>query len=560
MKKLLGLCCILLLFFTGCGEEKEELPKEEKQYEFTDYSHRVQEPHAVRLQELEKVVIYHGNYADYYMDGGLDAESRDFYVDSSERILEIVATQIEIEEPIQIYALEDALYYNPSENQCLLGPEYAGNFLQASLLVQTVLDAPTANYGLLQTTGMWIARELEWDYSSVPAVYHANYEEIDEPKEGIRYELEEKSKIRLTEEQYYLLDFEYPCYVPDYVTEEEAQIAWQLTRDFALYLMDKGKVSETFTLLKRHSDLQAFEQGFTALRNQWLSETGTDIVLTEREYPVQYGNYGRFALMQMKSLHGNWYVHCDLRTWPQKVESYKKMFLENYGEVRELMKLIEQEMEEVKQTLADKDYVYLLPEIHFTSSQSNKPLKVSGRFDVNNGNVIYSKGMRAILHEYCHYLLLQESLQMRDGQILQQYEGQQHLLPYYYGYYSLAKTMDSDYVKQTLLERQDEEAIGELLDLLRATHGEDFFEQEDWLMKYWDAECYYFSFYQFTESSSSSLTSFSHYLVDNYGEDFLTKVATGNDKVYELVGRTWEELVEEWEAYLRSIYDVDAVS
>ena len=54
--------------------------------------------------------------------------------------------------------------------------------------------------------------------------------------------------------------------------------------------------------------------------------------------------------------------------------------------------------------------------------------------------------------------------------------------------------------------------------------------------------------------SETAGTSLAIYIAENYGEEILYLVATGNDRVEELTGHTWDYYVGEWSLWLEENY------
>lgn len=91
----------------------------------------------------------------------------------------------------------------------------------------------------------------------------------------------------------------------------------------------------------------------------------------------------------------------------------------------------------------------------------------------------------------------------------------------------------------------DRESMAHLMYWFAAGVGEEMLMSEAMLKQ---------SHYGYPSENETAISSFSIYLVDTYGEDFLYLVATGNDKVQELTGYTYEELEQGWEKYLEENY------
>ncbi|MDE7212108.1 MAG: hypothetical protein K2O03_11815, partial [Lachnospiraceae bacterium] len=440
-------CCLLIIpcfmgFSTGCGKGK--LPDYE--YESTSNNLRVEEKDAIFMTSLLDVIIYHGEHANYYFDKNSSLELRDTYITTSEQVVQFLVENAGFAGTLEVYAADGMYYYNAENGKCALGTEYAGTSVQAALLIQAAAGSATVNYGLLQAEGFSVAKLFGWDISYVPPIAMANNEDFTHPIAGKRYELMAESESEddyltvgfsdiLVEKNNFLLDFEYLCFSENYVEEKQVEYVWKLARSLSGYISENNKEQEVLKLLMECGNFILFEEKFVALRNAWLERIGSAVRVSVREYPVHYGNYGRFALFQMETLHGKWYVQGDFDASLGVGGEYAWIFRENYQDTDAWVRKLESELTYVDGFLRDKTYDY--PELVFYFQKADFARSESGGyFDVKSQRDIYIKNLYALVHEYCHYLILQDGLFMEDGVLKEKYITQLHLLPYYYGNYS----------------------------------------------------------------------------------------------------------------------------
>lgn len=564
-------CC--LFFATACGKEKAP----DYDYEYTSTNLRLEEDGAIFITDLHDAIICRREYANYYFDKDLSLQLRNTYVETSEKVIQFVVEKIGFTGKLEIYATDGMYYYNSESGKCALGSEYAATSVQAALLIQAIAGSATVNYGLLQAEGFSVARLLRWDISYVPPITMANNEDFAHPLAGKRYEFSEVNKKRenflteavqsLEEENQFLLDLEYLCFSPNYVGEKQVEYAWTLARSLSEYISENNKEQEVLSLLMDDKDLFSFEEKFTELRNAWLLECGSTVCISEREYPIHYGNYGRFAFFQMETLHGKWYVKSNFNTSVNG--EYALIFHRDYQETNLWMQQFEEELTYVDKALRDKTFHY--PELKFYLDEDDYMVSqgFGGYYDIKHNDQIYIGKLYGLVHEYCHYLLLQEGVFVEDGVSKETYITQLHLLPYYYGshskmayllfqekykffkeYYVNDEKWDNYFRK---LEEKfdgevlicDEESMNQFMHFLAATEGIDISLSKMVLRQ---------GFFNWQVYEDSVLYSFSSFIVKTYGEDILYLVATGNDKVEELTGHTYEEFAEEWEEYLKKSY------
>ncbi len=399
---------------------------------------------------------------------------------------------------------------------------------------------------------MVLAMDFDWNVSEIPPIESANIEDFLYPLPGVEQTLSdmELTEVLKTEASYYLLDLEYPCFTEGYVDKEELTVTWQLVKSLAEYIRRQKKLSEAVALLKKNQDLIAFEDEFTKLRNDWLKEEGIELLLEPRVWPVQYGSYGRFQLLQMKTLHANWYVTSEYYDNGKSLQEDFYVLRRNYRETADIMQTLEQEFEIVKEKLAGHGYEYSELTIWMKDTEYYSTCGMTGYYD-STKNCIVAGISGSLVHEYCHFLM--EGVYGTWDSKQQQYAGQLHLLPYYYGGKSeIRNLMDR---KQLHYWQENEEQWAPTEEFLKRVHGETMLEQEDWYIRYMDLACYSNPKYIPSETNPAANLSFSFYLANTYGEDFLFQVATGNDKIENLTGRTWESLLEEWRAWLAGVYD-----
>lgn len=572
-------CC--LLSGTACGKEKEnnEESVPDYEYEYTSKTVRIEEAEAIFMASLQDVVICHREHANYYFDKDLSPEIRNHYVKTSEQVVQFLVDNAGFSSKLEVYAADGMYYYNSENNKCALGSEYAGTSVQAALLIQAASGSATVNYGLLQAEGFSLARLFGWDISYVPPIVTANNEDIAHPLSGKRYEFPEEDKGKagylekavldtLKEENQFLLDLEYLCFSPNYVGEEEVEYAWLFARSLSGYISGHSREKEVLSMLMNSQEFFSFEEKFTGLRNAWLLECGSDICVSEKEYPVHYGNYGRFALFRMETLHGKWYVKDGFDNSFGDRDAYSELFRKDYQETDGWMQQFESELTYVDGILRDKTYPY--PELNFTLDGSG--VAQNGQFDYIAHNQIVIKRAWSIVHEYCHYLLLQDGLFMEGGKFKETYITQLHLLPYYYGSYSkmaycffqeyyecLKEEWENDEEWDDILGAFEEKFDGEvsicdteslelLLHFIVAVNGRSMQLSKIVLRK---------GSYGHWEENEVVLQSFAIFIAKTYGEDVLYHVATGGNRVEELTGYSYEGLVGEWEKYLDGIYSFE---
>ncbi len=565
-------CC--LLFCTACGKEKIL----DYEYEYTSTNLRVEEDGAIFLTDLHDVIICRREYANYYFDKDSSLELRNTYVESSEKILQFVMENVGFTDKLEIYAANGMYYYNSETGKCALGLEYAKTSLQAALLIQAITGSATVNYGLLQAEGFSIARLLGWDISYVPPITIANNEDFAHPLAGKRYEFPEVNKKKrnslaevvrsLEEENQFLLDLEYLCFSPNYVEEKQVEYAWTLARSLSEYISENNKEQEVLFLLTNNKELLSFEEEFTKLRNAWLLECGSTMCISAREYPIHYGNYGRFAFFQMETLHGKWYVRSSFDTSVNG--EYSLIFHRDYQETNLWMQQFEEELAYVDKVLRDKTFNYPELKIYLDGDDYMISQGFGGYYDIKHNDQIYVGKLYGLVHEYCHYLLLQEGVFVEDGVSKETYITQLHLLPYYYGshskmayllfqetyksfkkYYANDEKWDNYFLK---LEEKfdgevlicDEEGTKQFMHFLSAIEGMDKSVSKLVTKQ---------GFFDYSVEEDALLYSFSIFIAKTYGEDILYLVATGNDRVEELTGHTYKEFAEEWEEYLKKSYE-----
>ncbi|MDE7212112.1 MAG: hypothetical protein K2O03_11835, partial [Lachnospiraceae bacterium] len=479
-----------------------------------------------------------------------------------------------------VYAADGMYYYNAETGKCALGAEYAGTSVQVALLIQAAADSATVNYGLLQAEGFAVAKLFGWDISYVPPIAMANNKDFAHPLGGKRYEIRDAEEVQngyltedilgiLREENNFLLDFEYLCFSENYVEEKQVEYVWKLAKSLSGYISERGKEKEVLALLMECEDFISFEEKLTALKNSWLESIGSTVRVSEKEYPVHYGNYGRFTLFQMETLHGKWFVKGDFDTGAVKDGENSWILRENYQDVAMRMQELESGMSNADVVLRDKSYDY--PKLNFYLGRNEAGnASMAGCYDIQQKDRVNIRFLHSVVHEYCHYLMLQEGVFIEHGILQEMYNTQLHLLPYYYGMFTETGYLYFQERYQVMKERlgwkegwkycfqkleeemgneiriYDEESLKQLMHFFAAASKTEIKLPEVVLTRG--------SYYQ--EEYMLVLGSFSIYLTDIYGEDMLYLIATGNDKVEELTGHTYEEFVQEWERYLQESYGV----
>lgn len=154
-------------------------------------------------------------------------------------------------------------------------------------------------------------------------------------------------------------------------------------------------------------------------------------------------------------------------------------------------------------------------------------------------HIAYVTSIRPYLHEYYHHL--EHLLNPHLGQVWQSQA------------FCEIGSSRSRYAQMTTESTFGENDHG--IATFHAYTGRAYQPGRDDYFEVWDIMCHVNDYYKLAyKTGAQSINSFSHYLIDLYGEREVYELMLFPDTIEEVTGKTWEQLASEWETHIRDKY------
>lgn len=382
-------------------------------------------------------------------------------------------------------------------------------------VAQMLLGTDT-NYGLLYGLAADVAQELG--------------DEVEDPMCTL------SEALNLYDSAPIYLDLNYACFLDDYADAETLNKVKSLARGFYDYLMAEEK-SDLYT---DYSDAK-----YCTYLSEFLSANGKGSYDNSDLVETRFYSGGLEVRLVWETPYGVFYLRDDFAPKYLDDPFPEDMLNSGYANLRQIIVDFSAQAEYMERKIGRFE---LTDETAVVVFQNERYQTASGYYDPSS-NEIHLFSVGSFMHEYGHYLLREMDV---DG-------WRNEAVCHYFGLTPVSEQINyswyADYIRTEALDVSNEQDAEEYVLVLAVKQhiGHDF----DWLTA--EDYAYLNSAYIVAWDMFDSLTDpnagivakyvFTDYLVGLVGEE-----AAINALVYgtpeETLGKTWEELISDWEAYL----------
>ena len=502
---------VMLAMLTACGsggkEEPQETDESRLSAEYTYERDTIHYEEASRryafLKDVEKTQT---NCAAYYFETAISHEEREACMAATDRVLSCMeGTLPEIE--VVIFKPES---YN--------GIAVHGNTLYVPVQLWDSVEYVTGlllagygewgNYGLAYGYANHLCREAGWSYREA-----ADFRQMSNPD---------------------LYDLNLLCFDGNFALPEDVEAAKNNACFFAGEYLSAHSEEDFLKMLSDSGTVEGIGSANEVLE-AFYKDNGVECSLTKIRY--QYG--GKFLDYAAACEYAVFYMDKDWQdqTWETNPKVSEHFLHEDYSEVKTFFECNVQQMAQYQEFFGFDSYSNDLS-VNFKNSKET--------FYVPYLHTIYLGTVVSLSHEYIHSLMgkycIDQSMWNVEG-LAHCYDRLYNDYAYDYWNYHFNNTVDFS-PKLELNTNKYIEHIGRPIDM--RTDYRDFGDFSTYA--YWRGVCA-------PNNDYDSGASFVAYLVDIYGkQEVFQYVLTGNSGYNAEWGKSYEELVQDWNAHLSQTY------
>lgn len=387
-------------------------------------------------------------------------------------------------------------------------------YKQILLTLQTIYGDFT-NYGLLFGLSNTIAEELKFS--------------TDNPKVSN----DELTAFWNDNYNNFLSDLTYPCFITPYCDEENIDIIKRTANLFTDYIYGiDGSISLKELLSANCTD---FESAFKEQMNGWFSSIGGSMKLIVKKVQIAFTVGGTSYPLVIKTLRA---IYCikdsfsELYKWIYQ----KDFFKDDYQTLVSTLLILESEMSEADRKLKVEGYDYGQYKVVLEEVSS---LADSYAYYYGRNSKTCSASITALMHEYIHHLTKMYGGGSWQHELIAAAMGSFNYYAkiFYFNIYTILAPENPLY-----------DIAFELHTGREYSYFDDIFITVD-IFAYLDER------YELTVKAGTALTSFSTYLIKEYGEETFIKFLTTNRyNPQAITGKIWNEMQADWIAWLESEY------
>ncbi|MBR3704538.1 MAG: hypothetical protein IKM11_03505 [Oscillospiraceae bacterium] len=521
MKKLhlLGITLALTMLLSACASQPplSSVTPIEESYEYTTTSRVYDHPAMLTVQRPVE-------YLSLTIDDGwffcvtVDTEKADEFVNAQRTLLQFLRDSGMETPKLNYFAMDTDDSFSESEKKrAHMALSDAKSYQQVLITLQTLWGDYT-DYGYLHAVSNIIAAHLGWQTDAVG-------------------EVDQTALDAFFAENPDALNLLYPCFVADYASEETMRNCKVLSKQ----LLEKIDLREALT---KPIDEQVND--FRALVDAYAQEISVTFSRQESGY-AYYGEYIPLKISTPYVLHMVERGYDDQnRVGMEELGNDTFDYFSDYRSTFETMTIINNEIARSVEHFGLENEVGLVVMNWICAEnapQLTNNLNRSCYFADYDGSVfdgtIYLRTISAYLHEYFHHIestihdlgRTWQAQAFADLGSAQSQHGRSFLdWPFMY----------------------DEESS----EMFYAAFGREYQPGYEDYYNAHDLICYINNLYILDyNSGSSAWNSFTHYLLDQYGEDTVPQLLLFPDTVESVTGKTWEELRCEWQAHMEKKFE-----
>ncbi len=486
-------------------------------YEYETDVIRYREPILGKFTFRKDVKKTETDYAVYYFEASIGEQERQACIAATERALSCIDGVVpKIEAVVLMPENYDGVSVSDHRLYTSLKPEEFTEFLAECLLAAY---GEWGNYGFAYGYADYLCRK-----AGMHDVEAASYDRAD------------GGFLPMSSPEPY--DLNLLCFDERFVSPEDAEAARNNACCFVNEYLSAHSEEEFLKLLSDSGTAEGVGRANEAL-GAFYAENGADCSLTEIRY--RYGGvtfdyaacceYARFYLEKdWQEMH-----------WEASEKISENFLHEDYAEVKAFYECNARQMGQYQEFFGFAGYNNDLP-ITLTND-FDMPLTMSGIY-YPDSHSIYVRSVLPLMHEYIHSVMFGnfnwESLWKREGSaryFSYKYDD------YFYQFYD-------DLVKYY---EDDAEPAREVFSAIGSFFGRTPDIKTDFRV-FDDMSAYIYGWCTDPDMSYEAASSFVGYLVDQYGEKAVIEYICSEDEYNAQWGKSYEELVQDWNEYIEENY------
>ncbi|WIV10377.1 hypothetical protein [Proteiniborus sp. MB09-C3] len=487
----------------------------------------------------------------YFEDNAYSDEQKNALINNFEKVFDyaIKDMKVSMDQPINVY-VANKLFVQGKDKSVFLDDINAKNVNSINALLQGIVGS-TPNYGL--------------GYGLSLHVYEKVLEDTYKPE----YEIAKVSEYLSDEKKLDILDLALPVFEEVYFTKTDNtyahDIAYFLTKD----IINQKGIEYTFDLFNKSKDLDiAFEKEYEVLANDWLKRIGIQDNYRVIDVPLRYekiiGKNTRIYPYILHSPSTESYIEFDFKAPKFGADD----ILIDYSYTKHFFELFENDIKSLKETDIFSKYLETPEKKVICNFIKRANPKYGGRYYYQSNTIELEDPFGAGVHEYTHYLLGRHA---ENPAWLE--EGIATYCQYYLvdkGVYRLMHEVYDDF-------NNDYELADTRIRLFyeRLVNDKPPFEKNEINLYAWFEAVAWkdtlhktkdrtfegyrtgvnFDIKEGLDLTYSEAGSLVNYLIETYGEEKLCELYNNYNKLYELYGKTFKELRDEWYLALKAKFE-----
>lgn len=504
--KYISVFCILLLYmvtFSACEADQVVVSSFNENYEYTQKNAFYPRPSFVnagsRLDTLS-VILEDGIYTCFTTD----SSAADAFINSQRTLLRFLKDSGVEVRTLKYFGIHfDDNFSDCSKNSAYIALSSIGTYQQVLVTLQTLWGDYT-DFGYVYAVSNAIAERLGWQTDVIDSV---------DKNLLSSFFLANPSAVNLL----------YPCFTSRFASEETVNCCKVLSRD----LFDNF---DLLTVLRKPIEEQLDD--FYEVLNGYVKKNSIPFIRQN----CGYAYYGEYLPLRISTTYAQLIVDRNYSDYSLIYDDYFSDYLSIY----QTSNIIDREIVDAVANFGLEERAGKIS-INWLSGDSAEAKFGKRLVNGYNSNLqeVTVTTMTGYLHEYYHHI--EHLINPNLGQCWQSQAfceiGRSHSQ---YAQYVMERnfTQNEDWAElfYQCTGRNYQAGVG------------DYFEAYDIL-------CYITNEYELDYlNGRNGINSFSHYLIDCYGEETVYDMMLFPDTVEDITGKTWEELEDEWNLYMQDKY------
>jgi len=416
-------------------------------------------------------------------------------------------------------------YLDNYNNQVYLNIDQINSF---DTVFHSILSLyPTnANYGLMYGLASYVSIELSY-------IEEENYSE------------ESLISFFLAEERKDLMDLTYPTLDESYTSGPMLENVEKFANLFTGHIIENEGISKVDELLNIN-EFNEFETEFNIRLNGLIRTNGFDYDITINEYPIFFDRNPKNYHAKWYTNRATWFLHESYGNRTEKLLFGDFMF-ESYKSLKDNIILFEEEMTRIDGILKDETIEYRDLNIYIEEVDNSY---------YNSSGHIFLKSVRSFSHEYIHYITYgYMEYHTRSDEWLREGVACFYSEDFYYQreYYEYL-ILEADILNGSIDKPENAVTMFERLYDREVDFENDRNEIYD--MYVYLSESYDKVFDSDRPFKHTFLyISLNNYFIETYGEDTYKQAFADRFIITDLTDKTWEEIVNDWELYIKAKYE-----